>query len=218
MFIGHFAPALAAATHKDAPSLPILFIGAQLVDWAFFGLLLTGTEKMRVSPGISVMNPMDLYHMPYTHSLLGSAVFGALFAALIWIASRNRTAALIGFVVVVSHWLLDLLVHVPDLTITGQPPKLGLGLWNYPMIEMPLEIAITISALWLYARATGGLRLSIYVLAGILLILQAIHWFGPVATVVDASTTWLAWFAYGLATLAAWWAARTASARPSRTV
>jgi hypothetical protein len=50
--------------------LPV-FIGAQLVDWAFFALLLTGVEKMRVTPGISVMNPMDLYHMPYTHSLLG---------------------------------------------------------------------------------------------------------------------------------------------------
>ena len=218
MFIGHFAPALAAATHRQAPSLPVLFIGAQLVDWAFFGLLLTGAEKMRVSPGISVMNPMDLYHMPYTHSLLGSAVFGALFATLIWIASRNRTAALIGFGVVISHWLLDLLVHVPDLTIAGQPPKLGLGLWNHPSIEMPLEIAITISALWLYARATGGLRLSIVVLGGILLILQGINWFGPVATVVDANTTWLAWFAYGVATLAAWWAARPVSARPSGTV
>jgi hypothetical protein len=218
MFIGHFAPALAAATHKDAPSLPVLFIGAQLVDWAFFGLLLTGAEQMRVSPSISVMNPMDLYHMPYTHSLLGSAVFGALFAALIWIASRNRTAALIGFAVVVSHWLLDLLVHVPDLTIAGSPPKLGLGLWNHPAIEMPLEIGITMGALWLYARATGGLRLSIYVLASILLILQAFNWFGPVATIVDANTTWLAWFAYGLSTLAAWWAARTASAPLSKTV
>jgi hypothetical protein len=217
MFIGHFAPALVAATHKDAPSLPVLFIGAQLVDWAFFGLLLTGAEQMRVSPGISVMNPMDLYHMPYTHSLLGSAVFGALFAALIWIASRNRTAALIGFAVVVSHWLLDLLVHVPDLTIAGSPPKLGLGLWNHPAIEMPLEIGITMGALWLYARATGGLRLSIYVLASILLILQTFNWFGPVATVVDANTTWFAWFAYGAATLAAWWAARTASAPLSKT-
>lgn len=218
MFIGHFAPALVAATHKDAPSLPVLFIGAQLVDWAFFGLLLTGAEKMRVAPGISVMNPMDLYHMPYTHSLIGSVVFGAAFAALIWIASRNRTAALIGFAVVVSHWLLDLLVHVPDLTIAGSPPRLGLGLWNHPMIEMPLEIAITMGALWLYARATGGLRLSIVILGATLLILQGINWLGPVATVVDANTTWLAWFAYGLATLAAWWAAKPVSARPSRTV
>ena len=218
MFIGHFAPALVAATRKDAPSLPVLFVGAQLVDWAFFGLLLTGVEKMRFSPGISVMNPMDLYHMPYTHSLLGSVGFGLAFAALIWIATRNRTGAMIGFAVVVSHWLLDLLVHVPDLTIAGSPPKLGFGLWNYPEVEMPLEIALTMGALWLYARATGGLRLSIAVLAGILLLLQWINWFGPVAPEVDANTTWLAWFAYGLATLAAWWAARTASARPSGTV
>ncbi len=106
---------------------------------------------------------------------------------------------------------------MPDLTITGQPPKLGLGLWDYPMIEMPLEIAITMGALWLYARATGGLRPSIYGLGSILLILQAINWFGPVATEVDANTTWLAWFAYGLATLASWWAARPVSAPLSGT-
>lgn len=218
MFIGHFAPAMVAATHKDAPSLPVLFIGGQLVDWAFFGLLLTGAEKMRFSPGISSMNPMDLYHMPYTHSLIGSAVFGAVFAALIWLVTRNRTGALISFAVVVSHWLLDLLVHVPDLTIAGSPPKLGFGLWNYPEVEMPLEIALTMGALWLYARATHGLRPSIVVLGGILLLLQWINWFGPVATEVDANTTWLAWFAYGLATLAAWWAARTVSGRPSGTV
>ena len=127
MFIGHFAPALAAATHKDAPSLPVLFIGAQLVDWAFFGLLLTGTEKMRVSPGISVMNPMDLYHMPYTHSLLGSAVFGALFAALIWLASRNRTAALIGFAGgLFSVGMLLTAMEFPERELTG----LVLGAWG----------------------------------------------------------------------------------------
>ena len=82
MFIGHFAPALIAATHKDAPRLPVLFVGAQLVDWAFFAFLLTGTEKMRFQQGISAMNPMDLYHMPYTHSLLGAAIWALGFAAL----------------------------------------------------------------------------------------------------------------------------------------
>ncbi|HEX4874645.1 MAG TPA: hypothetical protein VFV06_07065, partial [Sphingorhabdus sp.] len=103
MFIGHFAPAMIAARHKDAPSLPVLFIGAQLVDWAFFGLLLTGAEKMRVTPGISAMNPMDLYYMPYTHSLLGSAIFALVFGALIFAATRNRTGVLIAAAVVLSH-------------------------------------------------------------------------------------------------------------------
>lgn len=211
MFIGHFAPAMIAARHKDAPSLPVLFIGAQLVDWAFFGLLLTGAEKMRVTPGISAMNPMDLYHMPYTHSLLGSAIFALVFGALIFAATRNRTGALIAAAVVLSHWFLDLLVHVPDLTLAGSPPKLGLGLWNHPSIEMPLELALTFGSLWLYAKIAKPKALPLASLAGVLLLLQAVNWFGPVEPEVTAGTSLLAFFAFGLATLLAWWVYRSES-------
>lgn len=211
MFIGHFAPAMIAARHKDAPSLPVLFIGAQLVDWAFFGLLLTGAEKMRVTPGISAMNPMDLYHMPYTHSLLGSAIFALAFGALIFAATRNRTGALIAAAVVLSHWFLDLLVHVPDLTLAGSPPKMGFGLWNHPSIEMPLELALTFGSLWLYAKIAKPKVLPLASLAGVLLLLQAVNWFGPVEPEVTAGTSLLAFFAFGLATLLAWWVYRSES-------
>jgi len=211
MFIGHFAPAMIAARHKDAPSLPVLFIGAQLVDWAFFGLLLTGAEKMRVTPGISAMNPMDLYHMPYTHSLLGSAIFALVFGVLIFAATRNRTGALIAAAVVLSHWFLDLLVHVPDLTLAGSPPKLGFGLWNHPSIEMPLELALTFGSLWLYAKVAQPKVLPLVSLAGVLLLLQAVNWFGPVEPEVTAGTSLLAFFAFGLATLLAWWVYRSES-------
>jgi len=211
MFIGHFAPAMIAARHKDAPSLPVLFIGAQLVDWAFFGLLLTGAEKMRVTPGISAMNPMDLYHMPYTHSLLGSAIFALVFGVLIFAATRNRTGALIAAAVVLSHWFVDLLVHVPDLTLAGSPPKLGLGLWNHPSIEMPLELALTFGSLWLYAKIAKPKALPLASLAGVLLLLQAVNWFGPVEPEVTAGTSLLAFFAFGLATLLAWWVYRSES-------
>jgi hypothetical protein len=207
MFIGHFAPAIIAASHKKAPSLPVLFIAAQLVDWAFFALLLLGIENMRVTPGISVMNPMDLYHMPYTHSLVGTGAFAAVFGGLIWIATRNRTGAVIGVAVVLSHWFLDWLVHVPDMTLTGSPPKLGLGLWNYPMIEMPLELAITLGAFWIYAKARRPIPLPLAVLVGVMLTLQAINWFGPVEPEVTTFTSLLAFFAFGLMTLLAWWVA-----------
>lgn len=210
MFIGHFAPAFLAATHRKSSSLPVLFIGGQLVDWAFFGLLLTGAERMRFAPGTSAMNPMDLYQMPYTHSLIGAGVWALGFALLIALGGKGRTAALIGFGVVLSHWVLDFLVHVPDLTLAGQPPKLGLGLWNHPLLEMPLEIALTLGSLALYARATGGMRPALWALAVLLLALQAVNWFGPQPGLVDASVTWTAWFAYGVATLGAYWAARTA--------
>lgn len=209
MFIGHFAPAMIAARHKDAPSLPVLFVGAQLVDWAFFGLLLTGIEKMRVTLGISVMNPMDLYHMPYTHSLLGASVFAVLFGGLLSLVSKNRTAGIIAALVVLSHWFLDLLVHVPDLTIAGSPPKLGFGLWNHPAIEMPVELVLTFGSLWLYAKVAKPKAVPLALLAAVLSLLQAINWFGPVEAEVTTGTSLLAFFAYGLATLAAWWVYRS---------
>ena len=211
MFIGHWAPALAVAAKRPAPSIGVLFVAAQLVDWAFFGLLITGVERMRFSPGISAMNPMDLYHLPYTHSLLGSGVFAAAFAALVWAFSKDRTAALLAGAVVLSHWFLDLLVHVPDLTLAGSPPKLGFGLWNHPMIEMPLELGLTFGALWLYARARRPAPLRLGVLAAILLLLQGVNWFAPAEPEVTAGTSLLAFFAYGLATLAAWWMGKSAA-------
>ncbi len=216
MFIGHFAPALVAATHPRAPKLATLFVAGQLVDWGFFALLLTGAEKMRVTPGITEMNPMDLYYMPYTHSLVGSTVWALVFAALVWQARRDRVAAGIGGAVVMSHWLLDLLVHRPDLTIAGSPPKLGLGLWNNPAVEMPLELALTFGALAFYLSRNRGPALPAIVLAAILLALQAINWFGPVAAEVTPATSYLAFFAYGVATLAAWWLGKTRIGEPAK--
>lgn len=210
MFIGHWAPALAVAAKRKSPSLATLFIAGQLIDWAFFALLIFGVERMRFTPGISVMNPMDLYDLPYTHSLLGSVAFGAVFAALVWFATRDRAGAMIAGAVVVSHWVLDLLVHVPDLTLAGRPPKLGLGLWNHPAIEMPLELGLTFGALWWYVRIRRPAGLRVAALAAVFLLLQGVNWFGPVDPAVTIGTSLMAFFAYGLATLTAWWMGKSA--------
>ena len=204
MFIGHFAPALIAAAHKDAPRLPVLFIAAQLVDWAFFGLLLTGAEAMRIIPGFTKLSPLDLYHMPYTHSLLGAVAFGLAMGGLIWLVTRNRNAGLIAGAVVVSHWFLDWLVHIPDLTITGYAPKFGLGLWNYPAIEIPLELVLIFGSLCYYSRKSGAKGAPLWCFAGLLGVLQLYSWFGPMEAEVTIGTSLLALTAYGVVTFAAY--------------
>lgn len=208
MFVGHYSAAFAAAALPKAPRLGTLFVAAQLIDFGFFGLLLTGAEKMRLTPGITVMNRLDLYHMPWTHSLVGSVVWGLGFGLLVWLWTKNRPAAIIAGAVVVSHWLLDLLVHQPDLTIAGSPPLLGLGLWNHPAIEMPLEIGLLLGTAALYARATRGKAWPLGVLLAFLLALQVFDWFGPPPEAVDAKLTILAFTGYGLAAAIAWWVAR----------
>lgn len=180
MFIGHFAPAfIAAAVSPRSPQLGTLFVAAQLVDWAFFGLALAGVEAMRIDPQASVMVPFDLYHMPFTHSLAGSLVFAAVFAGIVTAAHRNLFGGVLAGLVVISHWLLDFLVHVPDLTLAGEPPKYGLGLWNYPLIAMPLELVLVGGAFAYYLRRTHGPVGPPAVLLGVMLLMQAVNWFAP---------------------------------------
>lgn len=212
MFIGHFAPAFVAAAHPKAPNLGVLFVGAQLVDFAFFGFVLAGIENMRIVPGITAMNPMDLYNMPYTHSLAGSLAWGAAFALLIYALTKNAVGAWLGGAVVVSHWLLDLLVHRPDLTLAGSPPMLGFGLWNFPAIAMPLELLVIGGAVAFYLMRTrtrsGRGNLPLILLVTLLLAFQTIDWFGPPPESFDPSIAVTALLAYTLASIAAWWFGR----------
>ena len=39
----------------------------QLVDIAWSILVLLGIEKLRIVPGFTATNPLDLYYMPFTH-------------------------------------------------------------------------------------------------------------------------------------------------------
>lgn len=206
MYIGHFAPAFAAAAISPrAPKLATLFVAAQLVDWAFFILVTVGIEAFRITPGITVMSAMDLYHMPYTHSLLGSAVWAVIFGLIITAAYRDFAAGVLAAFVVISHWILDFLVHAPDLTIAGTPPKLGLGLWNYPWIEMPLEILITVSSLAWYMRRTKGPVGPPFILITILLLFQTIDWFGPHPQTAGLQLQLIALSSFAIATALAWW-------------
>jgi hypothetical protein len=215
MFVGHYSAAFAAAALPKAPRLGTLFIAAQLVDIGFFAFVPLGLEHMRITPGISAIVPLDLYDMPYTHSLAGGLVWAIAFATLLRLTIGNWTAGLIGGTVVLSHWFLDTLVHVPDMTLAGAPPKLGLGLWNHPAIEMPLEIGLLLGSALLYARANPALGKSwaLPTLLTVLLVVQAINWFGPPPAAVDVGLWGLALFVFLVATILASWVARTRIAR-----
>lgn len=219
MFIGHYAPAFIAATARKAPPLALLVVGAQLIDFAFFGFALMGIEHFRLVPNFTASNWLDLYDMPISHSLFGTAVFAAGFAALAYALTRQSAAALLTAAVVLSHWLLDYLVHAPDLTLAGTPPKLGLGLWNMPMIERPLEVVMAFGALTFYvvrSRPTSPKSLwAVIVFAAVLGLFQTINWFGPRTTVVDAGQPLTALLAFSVLTALAIWLQSTRQNRAS---
>jgi hypothetical protein len=188
MYIGHFAPAfIAAGASAEAPRLGTLFVAAQLIDLAFFPLVLAGVEHMRIVPGITAMNPFDLHHMPYTHSLAAATLWGLALGAVVWRRLGTRAAAAWAAMVVLSHWLLDLLVHRPDLTIAGAPPKLGFGLWNSPLLAIPLELALVGLTFWYYLKRTRGPLGPPLILFTVMLAFQGANWFGPQPTAMSAA-------------------------------
>lgn len=210
MFIGHYAPAFVLATRKDAPKLGTLFIAVQLVDIAFFSFLPLGIEHMRIVPGITAMNPFDLYDMPYTHSLLGALLWSFGFGMFVAFATATRRTGVIAGLAVLSHWFLDLVVHRPDLALYDHHRLLGLGLWNHPKTEMTLELLIFSFAFLYYLQRTrpltGRTNRPLWTMWIALFMMQAINWFGPEpASLVNIYASGLA--AYGVAFALAVWLA-----------
>jgi hypothetical protein len=128
MFIGHYGPSFAIKAIRPAIPLWLLFVAVQLVDVAWAVLVLLGIEKVRIVPGISASNPLDLYYMPYTHSF-AAAVLWAVAAIVVckFLPSvRTWSAAVWIELTVLSHWVLDWLVHRPDLPLYDDTMKVGL--------------------------------------------------------------------------------------------
>lgn len=156
MFIGHYGVSFACKAAKPAIPLWVLFVAVQLVDVAWAVLVLLGIEKVRIVPGITATNPFDLYYMPFTHSLPGAALWSvgaAVTYRALAPAQKWAAAAIVGSAVF-SHWILDLLVHRPDLALYDDTYKVGFGLWNYPTLAFTLEIALLFGGIALFLRTT----------------------------------------------------------------
>lgn len=142
MFMGHYAAALAAKGVEPRVPLWTYVAGAQLLDIGWAALVMAGAEQVRIDdrlPGA----PLDLYYMPWSHSL-PAALAWSVVAMLVagWALKLTPRAALcVGFVVF-SHWALDLLVHRPDLALWPSGPKVGLALWNHPVLEEAVEVGL----------------------------------------------------------------------------
>jgi len=215
MFVGHYGASFLAKRADRTIPLWVLFIAVQLLDvlWAPFVLL--GIEKVRIVPGITKASPLDLYYMPYSHGLLTaigwSIVLGAAYQ-LIARPSAARSSVIVGLAVF-SHWVLDLLVHRPDLPLYDNTAKVGLGLWNAPAIELPLEALILLGGMWLYLRDNSSHAKRTYVFGVVLVVLQVVSFFSPPPPTVAAVAS-TAIVSYIVFALVIWWLEdRTSSTR-----
>jgi hypothetical protein len=204
MFVGHYG--VSFATKKLDASIPlwVLFLAVQWLDVVWAPLVLLGVEKVRIVPGFTATNPLDLYYMPYTHSLLAAGLW-SLAAFVVYRIARPasaRAAALVGLAVF-SHWVLDFIVHVPDLPLYDNTAKVGLGLWNQPIVAFGLEAFLLFGAIALYATLARPRRLGVVVFGLAMLAIHTYVFFGPPPTSAAAAAA-TALIAYGLFAFVIW--------------
>ena len=155
MFIGHYGPAFAAKAVVKTIPLWVLFVAAQWVDFLWAGLVIAGVEKVRIIENFFGVSPLDLYYMPFTHGLPSAALLALFLGGVVAAGYGGNRVAVVGAVAATafSHWLLDLVVHRPDLPLIFDEMKVGFGLWANPYVSVPTEIAVMLGGLWLYDRA-----------------------------------------------------------------
>ncbi len=155
MFLGHYAVALAAKRAAPKVSLGALFLATQWLDllWPFF--LLLGIEHVAIRPGITKINAFDFYDYPWTHSLLTSLGWALIGASILWFRRRAWKEALVFGGCIASHWMLDALVHRPDLPLLPYgTTKVGLGIWYSFWGTTFLEAAFLGVGVLMYLRTT----------------------------------------------------------------
>ncbi len=169
MFVGHYAPSFALRRTGGVP-LWVLFLAVQFVDVLWSLLIIAGVEKVRLIEGFTAASPLDLYYMPYTHSLTASISWALILGWLGSLAWGRRGGVVIGLCVL-SHWILDLPVHVADLPLWGNEFKVGFGLWNHPVIAFVLETGVLLVGVAIYTRQARS-KLPIWIFSIVLLGIQ----------------------------------------------
>ncbi len=184
MFIGHYAVAFAAKKVAPRTSLGTLLAAALFIDllWPLF--LVAGVERVEIDPGNTAFTPLAFVHYPWSHSLLMAGAWAAGFGTVYFAARRYVTGAIVTALLVLSHWLLDAVVHRPDLPLTPDESELiGLGMWNSIGLTLAVEGAMFVVALWIYLAATRARdAIGRYALAGFVAVSLLIYVgnpFGP---------------------------------------
>ncbi len=155
MFIGHYGPAFAAKAVAKTVPLWVLFVAAQWVDFLWAAFVIAGIEKARIVQNFLGLSPLDLYYMPFTHGLPSAALLSLFIGGVVGLAFKGDRLLIVIAVAATAflHWVFDWIVHAPDLPLVFNEMKVGMGLWAFPYVSVPVEIGLLLGGLWLYDRA-----------------------------------------------------------------
>ena len=160
MFAGHLGAALAIGRAERRVNIGTFILAALLLDIVLWLFILLGWESASIPADFARTHQVK-FIFPFSHGLLASIAWSVLAGAgvVLWSQSLKegkwRCALFVG-AAVFSHWLLDVLVHVPELPLVGAKSiKLGLGLWQNMPVALVVEGLLVALGLCMFVPGSG---------------------------------------------------------------
>jgi hypothetical protein len=152
----HLGVGFAAKTIAPKAPLWALLVASEVLDLLSFGFMALGIERASTSQtdfiqGLKIITPGSI---PWSHGLFMSLVWSALVMGVAYLVYRDRRTSGILGLVVFSHWILDFIVHPPDLPFFfAGSPQFGLGLWTSGpglILSIFLEVVLLTGGIAIY--------------------------------------------------------------------
>jgi hypothetical protein len=154
MFIGHYAVGLASKEFAPRTSLAALIAAPILLDllWPIF--LLLGWEHVSIAPNSNPFLRLQFDSYPISHGLVAVLGWATLYASVYFGFTRYIAGSVVIWIGVVSHWVMDFIVHQPDLPLDARSRLVGLGVWNHRWLAIAIEVTLFAIGIWTYQRRT----------------------------------------------------------------
>ena len=160
MFAGHVGAAMLIGRAERRVNVGAFIFAALLLDVVLWLFILLGWESADI-PANFASTHQPGFVFPYSHSLVASFGWSALAGGAAFVWGQNLGAAKLRFAVlaaaaVFSHWLLDALVHAPELPLAGaDSPKVGLWLWQTMPVALTVESVLVVAGICLFIPGTS---------------------------------------------------------------
>ncbi len=159
----HAATALLLKTgFKKVPMVPLL-ISVQTMEIFWVTLNFLRIEAVTTETEVRSIADIHLSHMPFSHSVAGSLAMATLASLVIWKIWRRSDVAIAVAIGILSHLVLDLAVHAPDIPwapfFDGE--KMGTGLYaSTPLLALGIETVYGLVC-WIIYRGNWKLLATI---------------------------------------------------------
>jgi len=155
VLVGHYAMSLLAKRIEPRISLGTLVLAAMVPDLLWPNFTAAGLERVNFGTGLGAGNYFQAIDIALSHSLLTGALWAGVLGMIYFLLRRSARGAWLLVALVLSHWVLDVVTHRPDMPLAPAVPlTVGFGLWTSIPATLLVEGGLWLGAVIVYARTT----------------------------------------------------------------